>query len=521
MKLFSGITTLTVLFLAVHLELNAQYAIRPGLKLPALELKSSSSKRAPGREGLPDCVDNSKSPYFPSIIFQYGGSCAQAAGIHYLFTYEMNRVLERPVNGKSANTFSYRWIWNLLNEGKDEGGFSSDGIEITKTAGCMTVADFGDETAYDFRWPNGYDKYYRAMFYKTKSTKSVDLSNPEGITTLMSYMYDKNDGHPGGGIAVFSISSDNWGYEDYNGPSQTGYEEIINLKGTGGAHALTLVGYDLTVEYDCNGDSIITDDEKGAFILVNSWGTTWGTDGRAYIPFKYFLDAGYDGAMSSWDAEALCIETEYREPLIGLRLKLSYSSRNDLIIRFGAADGYQATKSDKGAILHYPIMQGQGGDHNMQGTLFTGGQTIEMGFDLSSLKDVTDKMKAPCFLIVLAKSVIGKPGTGHLMDATVYDYANDTTYYRSFSQSERGITVGYHLIKLPTTLSFKNNYNEWYEPCYTTSNLLVQPEDFTKEPDWKDRTFSVRKAKGGFAKIKVTDYNSRNRKITLDITHYE
>lgn len=521
MNLFSKITTLIVISLTVHLGMDAQYAIRPGVELPPLKLKSSSALRAPSRDGLPDYVDNSKSPYFPAIVSQYGGSCAQASGIHYLFTYEMNRTLERPVEGKSANTFSYRWIWNLLNEGKDEGGNSSDGIEITKTAGCMTVADFGDESAYDFRWPTGYDKYYRAMFYKTKSSSSVDLRKEEGINTLMSYMHDKNDGHPGGGIAVFSISSDNWGYEDYNGPSKTGYEEIINLKGKGGAHAMTLVGYDLSVEYDCNGDSIITDDEKGAFILVNSWGTWWGTDGRAYIPFKYFLTAGTEDSMTSWDAQALCIETEYKEPTIGLRLKLSYSSRNDLIIRFGAADGYQATKTDKGASLNYPVMKAQGGDHNMQGSLFASGQIIEMGFDLSSLKDVTDKMKAPCFLIILAKTVTGKSGTGHLMDATLYDYANDTTYDKVFSESERGITVGYHMLKIPVHEWYKNKFEEWYEPCRTSSSLLAQPEDFTKETDWKGRYYAVRKAKGGFAKIKVTDYNSQTRKITLDITHYE
>ena len=520
MKLITRIIALTVLSLTVCSGLKAQYAIRPGSDLPELKLKKSAL-RAPGRDGLPDYIDNSLSPYFPAIISQHGGSCAQASGIHYLFTYEVNRMLERPVQGKAANTFSYRWIWHLLNEGKDQGGFSSDGIDITKIAGCMTVSDFGDEGSYDFRWPSGYDKYYRAMFYKTKESSTINLRTMEGIYTMMSYMYDKQDGHPGGGIAVFSISSDKWGYEDYSGPSQTGYEEIITMKGKGGAHAMTLVGYDLSVEYDCNGDSVISDDERGAFILVNSWGTWWGSEGRAYIPFKYFLEAGYDDSMTSWDAQALCIETEYTKPSIGLRLKLTYSSRNDLIIRFGAADGYQATKSDKGAILNYPIMQAQGGDYNMQGSLFATGQLIEMGFDLSSLKDVTDKMKSPCFLIILAKSVTGKAGTGHLMDATLYDYAHDVTYEKVFSEAERGITVGYHLLKMPVREWYKNKYNVWYEPCRTSSNLLAQPEDFTKEPDWKDRYFAVRKAQGGFAKLKVTNYNPQTHKITLDITHYE
>ena len=520
MKLLSRILLLTLLFFTVSGGLHAQYIIRPGSNLPRLQLRNAGN-RAPGRDGLPDFVDNSLSPFFPDIVYQYGGSCAQASGIHYLFTYEMNRTLERAVQGKAANTFSYRWIWNLLNEGKDQGGITSDGIEITMTAGCMTVADFGDESAYDFRWPTGYEKYHRAMAYKTKSASTVNLRSVDGINTLMNYMYDKQDGHTGGGIASFSISSDNWGYEEYNGPSLTNYKTIINLKGKGGAHAMTLVGYDLSVEYDCDGDGMISDDERGAFILVNSWGTWWGTDGRAYIPFCYFSHAGQDYAMDSWDAQALCIETEYKKPVIGLRLKLSYSSRNDLNIRFGAADGYQATKSDKGAMLNYPIMRAQGGDHNMQGTMFSSGQSIEMGFDLSDLKDATDRMKAPCWLIILSKTVTGKSGTGHLVDATVYDYANDTAYTKVFNEEEKGITVGYHLLKIPSRLWFKNYYGEWYEPCPTTASRLCEPADFTLEPDWKGRTYGIRKAKGGFAKIKVTDWNPENRKITLDITQYE
>ena len=36
---------------------------------------------------LPQYVDNSVNKYFPPIIDQYGGSCAQASSIGYVFTY--------------------------------------------------------------------------------------------------------------------------------------------------------------------------------------------------------------------------------------------------------------------------------------------------------------------------------------------------------------------------------------------------------------------------------------------------
>ena len=44
---------------------------------------------------LPASVDNSKLKYFPKVFDQKGGSCAQSSGIRYLFTYEMNRLLDR------------------------------------------------------------------------------------------------------------------------------------------------------------------------------------------------------------------------------------------------------------------------------------------------------------------------------------------------------------------------------------------------------------------------------------------
>lgn len=47
------------------------------------------------QESMPAGVDNSKLKYFPPLINQIGGSCAQASYIGYMFTYEMNRLLDR------------------------------------------------------------------------------------------------------------------------------------------------------------------------------------------------------------------------------------------------------------------------------------------------------------------------------------------------------------------------------------------------------------------------------------------
>ena len=58
---------------------------------------------------LPQSVDNSLSKYFPPLIDQKGGSCAQASAIGYMYTYEMNRLLDRDASAYPANRFSYQY----------------------------------------------------------------------------------------------------------------------------------------------------------------------------------------------------------------------------------------------------------------------------------------------------------------------------------------------------------------------------------------------------------------------------
>lgn len=54
----------------------------------------------------------------------------------------------------------------------------------------------------------------------------------------------------------------------------------------GGGHALTIVGYDDTLECDIDGDGRIANWERGAFKVANSWGKGWQTDGGFFwLPY--------------------------------------------------------------------------------------------------------------------------------------------------------------------------------------------------------------------------------------------
>ena len=90
---------------------------------------------------MPEAVDNSTLPYFPPVIDQRGNSCAQASGIGYLYTYEVNRMLDRNALDSPANRFAYQFSWNMVNGGEDEGGFVQEGLQLAQRYGIMTEAD--------------------------------------------------------------------------------------------------------------------------------------------------------------------------------------------------------------------------------------------------------------------------------------------------------------------------------------------------------------------------------------------
>lgn len=360
---------------------------------------------------LPAAVDNSQSRYFPPVFTQSGGSCAQASGIGYMFTYEMNRYLDRDAS-LAENQMSYEFVWHMLNDGEDQGGFVNEGLLLAYNYGVMTVADYGASGVAAFKWASGYDKYLRAMRYRAAETLTYD----DSITVMKRYLYDAGEGRTPGGVLTFSGQSTDWQFDNsYDGPSLTGYHSLLVSLATDGAHAMTIVGYDDTVRYTDKAGI----EHQGAFIAVNSWGSYMHDRGHFYLPYDFFRDPTVPSQQLSDKVQG--VRVRVHEPKVVARLVIDYSSRNDLRFMIGLSTDADARQPQR----YKPVgaFQNQGGDLPMRGSYF--GSQIEIAIDLTPLLDGLEGDAGVWYLDII-KSVAGKvQGQGCLMELSVIDYRGD------------------------------------------------------------------------------------------------
>lgn len=221
-----------VLLLCITLHLCAQGAwaqipIGSDMRLPRTPFRLQSRAEIQ----LPPAVDNSTRKFFPPILDQKGGSCAQASGIGYMFTYEVNRLLDRDAHASADHRFSYQFSWNLLNDGQDQGDFVDQGLYLSERYGIMTEQDYGTSGTYQFKWATGYDKYYKAQQYRTQEV----LTFADSIPLMKRWLYDAGNGSAAGGVLTFSAMSSGWDIDDdYQGPSLTGYHSLLKGLATDG-----------------------------------------------------------------------------------------------------------------------------------------------------------------------------------------------------------------------------------------------------------------------------------------------
>jgi len=391
------------------------------------------------RASLPYRINNSKQPYFRSIVLQADGSCSQNSGIAYVFTYEIN-FLRGIHSTDSNNLYPSHFTYNFLNGGDGKNGSNyTDGWQIVKENGVPDLKTYGGLNPLDDDgWMSGYDKYKTGMVNRVSDYYRIKINTPKGLETLKRWIYDHGNGSSLGGLACFSAGI----ASATNRPIPLGLYEarkrIITKWSDPVDHAMTFVGYDDSVRFDFNndkkytnniditGDSIVDmrDWEIGALILANSWGLSWGDSGFAYCPYRLLALPVSEGGISGGQAYVVIPKISY-QPKMTLRLKLNHNKRNQLTVRTGVAEYLYASKPD--FQISFTALAEKGGALPLQDE---DNDTLEIGLDISPL--IAQNICEPVvFFLNIIEDDGDTTGFGNLLSWSINDFRNGEKIYHS------------------------------------------------------------------------------------------
>lgn len=425
-------------------DYSAKINPNPALLHPMRKVGSTGETR-------PDHVNNADTKFFPPVFNQSGGSCGSASRICYMFTHELNSF--RDEDGSDPHHYyPSHFVWLLTNGNSGKDAFVQHvGVPSAATYGGQTYSSlFGyqEETNNDFGWMTGYEKWYEAMFNRMlkPSNFPISVQSEEGREAVKNWLWNHNGDtdFKAGGICGIGVASGGDWQKIASTPTndEIGVTNMYYVKAWGKSvdHALTIVGYDDRIEFDLDGDGVYGEedaDEKGAWIIVNSWGSGWCNGGFIYCPYANAGPSFAEGATkpgSYYQPEIYSVRKNY-VPKRTIKIEMDYSRRSELYLSAGVSDNLNATTPDYSQAFDHFKYAGDGANGDTKpapeipmlgrwadGKLHT--EPMEFGYDLTDLTANYDKNKPlKYFFIIQTKS--GALGSGHVYNASIIDYAQD------------------------------------------------------------------------------------------------
>lgn len=421
-------------------ELTAEDYLRISAT-PKLTLSASQRNR-----DLPAILDNSVLPWFRPVFNQEGGSCGQASGIGYNFTYEMDFVRGLAANN-TTNQYPTHYTWNFLNGGEGGGSWYFDGWQIIAANGCPNVQDYGGTpwAGGDRRWMSGYDDYLSGMNNRMLEVLTIDVSNADGLEILKNWMNDKLSGSATGGLANFSAGVSDYFSMNYlpDGTPNAG-QTVITRWGQQVNHAMTFVGYDDNIRFDFNNDGQYTNDlditgdgiadmrdwEIGGVIMVNSWGESFGNNGKAYVMYRTLAQSLEDGGIWNNLIHVIRTRADY-EPQLTLKAVVKHTSRQ--MIKISAGVSANTTDTKPAHLFEFPMFSNQGGDYYMQGGYSEADKSIEIGLDITPLLSYITPGQQARFFIQVTEQDSDNLASGQITGFSVNDLNQSLEFQSSMS----------------------------------------------------------------------------------------
>lgn len=466
---------------------------------------------------LPDHWNNVESKYFPPRFNQAGGSCGPSSRIGYMLTHELNAY--RDADGSlDENRLPPNFVYPFSYDGSSKDVMAiNNGVPNMVVYGGFpysSIYGFAESDANNAGWMTGYEKWYHAMFNRLGSTSNFPTSTatPDGALAVKRWLYNHNGdesfmtgGVLGLGCAAGAMGTKAIANTTVNKAAGVVGKAYIDHFGASVDHAITLVGWDDRVEFDLDLNGVYGEEknalgqnEVGAWIIVNSWGAGWGTDGQAYVPYALHGSVSasqelngntvYTGGEGWWP-EIYRIRKDY-VPQRTVKARVSYTQRSAISISAGVSANLNATKPDRTIAFHHFNYQGDADKNGVTEMIPMLGrwgdgklhyEPIEFGYDLTDLcrgYDAGQPIKF--FFIITSKS--NAEGVGGIHAASIMDYTYDAdgveipftiegdsvAIVNGGKQTVLSVIVNGSGITAPANISLSDGTLAWDAPSGTT-----------------------------------------------------
>lgn len=435
--------------------------LAPFKSVPRLIIDESIRQRI-----LPEFVDNSQLPYFRPIFNQTSLECGQAAGVSYLFTYEINRLRDLPSN-VPENQYPSHFVFNWSNAGGGHANPYFDSWNIIKELGTPTVSQYGGSQNFGgvTRWMNGYDAYYQAMHNRLWDFYTIPLNDADDLEVLRHWIDNHTKGEETGGVAVFYASFQ--GVNNYLPPgTPEAGKAVIPIMSPYANHALTVVGYHDSIRFDLNNDGQYTnhldingdgvvdilDWEIGGVKIANSFGaTSWGNQGFAYLLYSALCRPLHLGGV--WNRAVHVVNAkDQTQPPITYKATITHNSREKIKVMAGVAAGFDAEFPEY--IIEFPVLNYQGGNLYMQGGSSEADKTLEFGLDVTRLLRYLESGQDATFFILVNEKDPWNGGTGSLDYFALIDYTDGMVEIAAPQTNVPLVENGLTMLKVNAQVSF-------------------------------------------------------------------
>lgn len=333
---------------------------------------------------LPSWVDNSSLPCFPPIRDQNSatGSCIPWATSYYNLGYMTAK--ERGWDIRSlTNTnqqFSPEWTYNFNNGGQNVGTSDILAVDLLKTSGVAPWSDLPYVAFEVTKWATNGGAYRRALAHRI-----VDVTNIYFMDTATGRNAVKQKLYEGSVLYLGLYSTGLQWTRLTNDPSTTAddpwtNEWVVDYSRTGGGHCVSIVGYNDDVWCDINRNGVVDTNEKGAWKIANSEGSTFKNNGFFWIAYDAMgltssvvpAPTGQSSRIELGQVSNRGVALEVRPvyaPKVVAEFTLSHLSRNQLNVYLGL--GSVSNNDTAPTVTWAPsgrVLQVRGGAYAFDGT---------------------------------------------------------------------------------------------------------------------------------------------------------